>query len=72
MSDTIYKQAVAAGIEIDHHESDLYLKDCKESREVLTGYRFGCNVRRFVSQVDGAMWFDVPFAYDPFWAAKTV
>ena len=25
------------------------------------------NVTRFKSQIDHTIWFDIPFAYDPFW-----
>ena len=71
---TIYDEMKAAGVEMDSHESDLYVKNTPEAREIVAGYEYKSNVTGFTSQIDGAHWLDIPFAYDPWWtrAAETV
>lgn len=53
--------------DIDHHETDLYLKVSEKSAALVAAYDFQGNVERFVSPLDGCAWFDVPFAYTPAW-----
>lgn len=67
---SIYQKAKEIGIEIDSHETDLYLKDCQESRKLIEEYEFKNNVTKFRSQIDKCLWFDVPFAYDPAWEKR--
>jgi len=70
MNKTLYEECVEAGFDLDHHESDLYIKDCTAARALLSR-RGGHYFETFISQIDGSMWLDVPFAYQPFWDAKT-
>lgn len=68
---TIYEQMLEAGVEVDHHESDLYVPANEVTRKILDG----AGVKRDAYHAslfwrDGAAWYDVPFAYDPFWARK--
>jgi hypothetical protein len=66
---SIYKELLDAGVEMDHHESDLYVKVTPKSREILTAYgRRYAEV--FISEIDGLCWYDLPFAYEPFWEKK--
>ena len=67
---TTYEAAIDAGLETDNHESDLYIKDSEAARVIIAGHEFSSNVTRFRSQIDGCIWFDVPFAYDPWWEAR--
>ena len=69
---TIYEKAVATlpASDIDHHYSDLYLKLSKESAAIVSGYEYKNQVHLFVSQIDGCAWYDVPFAYLPYWAER--
>ena len=65
---SIYTAAKSAGLEMDHHEGDLYLKDTPGARELLAvaGKKIdGRNVQPFRSAIDGSAWLDIPFAYDP-------
>ena len=64
---SIYQQLKTAGIELDNHESDLYAKVTPESR-VIVGEYGGAPV--FISQIDGALWYEIPAAFDPFWIAR--
>lgn len=65
---TLYQELKAAGCEIDNHESDLYFRATKEAEAIMR--KHPCNARRFVSQIDGALWWEAPFMFDPFWEAK--
>ncbi len=66
---TIYQLAVSEmqADEISSHESDLYLKCTPVSENLVDGYEFKQNVRKFSSNIDGSMWFDIPFANDLYW-----
>ena len=67
---SIYKQAVLLGEDIDYHESDLYIKVSPVSRELVNGYKHKDQVKTFISQIDNAAWFEVPFEFKPFWDKK--
>ncbi len=70
---SLYSDLIAAGCEIDHHESDLYVKRTPEAVAIIHQHGKtvdGWNVQPFVSQIDGTPWLDIPFAYEPYWAAK--
>lgn len=77
---SLYEDMVEAGVETDHHESDLYVLDTPTARAVLQrhGKLFagdrreagGPYVARFVSEADGRPWVEVPFSYDPFWKGR--
>jgi len=64
---SIYEQVIDAGLPFDHHESDLYIRVCPKAWAMVACYVHKPNVTIFTSQLDGQEWFDVPFAYDPFW-----
>ena len=68
---TLYDEIVEAGIAIDKHESDLYIVDCPKAREILARYpRQERIARGFRSTLDGNLWIDVPFAFEPWWKAR--
>ena len=56
--------------DLDHHETDLYLKVSEASAALVASYAFRGNVEKFRSPLDGCLWFDVPFAYTPAWVEK--
>jgi hypothetical protein len=64
---SIYQELKAAGVPLASHESNLYAKATPEARKILQGYEFKNNVTAFINQVEGGIWFDIPFAYEPFW-----
>lgn len=70
MKATIYKEAKRLGIPTDSHESDLYLKVTTESIELVHKYNKQESATKFISQIDKAQWYDIPFAYDPFWEKR--
>ena len=68
---TIYDELVAAGIPIDSHESDLYVPVTKETIEILAKYPIHKkNTTMFRHQIKGQPYYDIPFAYQPFWDKK--
>ena len=66
----IYDKLKAAGIPLDSHESDLYAKVTPESKKIIADYEFKNNVKTFRSQIDKEGWYDIPFAYKPYWDKK--
>jgi hypothetical protein len=68
---SIYEQLKAAGVPIGSHESDLYAKVTPESTKIIDAYKLKSNVTTFISNRDDKPWYDIPFAYDPFWEYKT-
>ncbi|KKN50721.1 hypothetical protein LCGC14_0629820 [marine sediment metagenome] len=72
---TIYQELKDAGVPLDNHESDLYVKATPEAIEILE--RRGIipttasdYVGIFRSKMDGHIWFDLPFRYDPYWEVR--
>jgi len=68
---SIHSDMIQAGIEVDHHESDLYVRDCPTARAILANHGKqvdGWNVQPFMSlgkhRHDSKPWLDIPFAYD--------
>jgi len=62
---TIYEQMKLVTSDISHHESDLYVLATPETCKIVDSYEFNGNVRTFRSE--GKLYFDIPFAFDPFW-----
>ena len=72
MTETLYTLLVAAGCDIDHHESDLYVRATPEADAIIEAWQIkhGVNREVFRSAIDHSKWYDIPFAYDPFWSKK--
>ena len=70
MQATIYEAMQEIGAEMDNHESDLYVKKTPETEAIVSTWDYTPIVTIFKSQVDGQIWFDIPFAYKPFWDSK--
>lgn len=53
--------------DIDHWESDLYIKSTPQSDMLVKRYGLddAAMLSMFVS--DGAVWYDIPFGYMPYW-----
>ena len=65
---SLYAQLRAAGCVIDHHESDLYVEATPEALTLILAS--GCAYSAFQHQILQRRWYDVPFAYEPWWQAK--
>ena len=70
---TLYEQLKAIGAEIDNHESDLYVRSTPEVDSVILQYSTEKKyvATKFVSQIDGNLWWDVFAMYDPWWAGRS-
>lgn len=74
---SIYQRMLAAGVQIDSHESDLYVPATEQTRKLIADYNqevkqgFRLETRTFTSQIDGKPWIDIFFAYEPWWIARS-
>lgn len=68
---TLYETLQSAGCEMDSHESDLYVRATAEATTILKRFPTQWeNARAFTSQIDGKLWYDVPFAFQPWWERR--
>lgn len=63
----IFEEIKKAGVEYSSWKSDLYFPKNKMTDEIVSRYEFKSKVTTFKDNVTGNTWYDVPFAYDPFW-----
>jgi hypothetical protein len=68
MTMSLYLECLELGIPVDSHESDLYIPVNETTRVLLLKHQQQATT--FVSQIDGALWYDVPFRFDPWWEKK--
>ena len=66
----LMQEIEARKIPFDRHNSDLYLPVTAEVMELLCKYEHRRQVTTFKSQYDGKMWYDIPFAYLPFFEER--
>jgi hypothetical protein len=65
---SLYQELIAAGVEVSNHFSDLYCPVNETTKPILA--RSTLTRSTFVNQAPphvGELWYDVPFAYEPFW-----
>jgi hypothetical protein len=67
---SLYEQLLKAGVKLDHHESDLYAEKTPVSERIIRSYQFRSNVTVFRDNIDHNLWYDIPFAYSPFWEKR--
>lgn len=65
---SIYADCVRLGVPVQNHASDLYIPVNDATRLLLKAH--GLTATTFTNQVEGGLWYDVPFAFDPYWEAK--
>lgn len=65
---SLFEEVISRGIPYEHHESDLYIPFTKETEKLVRNYNV--SAERFISQIDGKVWFDIPFVYEPYWEKK--
>ncbi len=64
---TIHETMKNLGVEISSHYSDLYVPVTEETRTALKNAKPKPYFGTFRSNIDGKMWFDISFAFDPYW-----
>ena len=67
---TLYETCLENDLEIDSHESDLYVKVTADSVPIVEAWVMAnpqfAKPTTFTDQ-NGAAWYDCPFVYDPWW-----
>lgn len=65
----IYAAAVAVlpAEDIDHHHSDLYLRITPTAKALVDRLENKALLSTFRSNIDGAMWYELPFCFTPYW-----
>lgn len=60
--------------DIDSHFSDLYVRVTPKNTELLRQYYDAQGIKKlpetFRSNLGDGKWYDIPFAYDPYWEEK--
>jgi len=52
-----------AGVEFDHHYSDLYIPMNDTTRKILDNYEYAMLATTFKDAITGKIWYDIPFGY---------
>jgi hypothetical protein len=69
---SLYEDLINAGIETANHSSDLYFPVTPETTEILDRHPLEKKIaKQFRNNQDGKQWYDVPFAFLPYWEGKT-
>jgi hypothetical protein len=63
----IYDEVKNQGIEFDNHCSDLYIPVNEQTQELVNNYQYKNSVTAFISNIDQKLWYDIPFAYYPYY-----
>lgn len=64
----LYAALVEMGATMENHESDLYVRLDTSVIRLIARYKFKAQVKTFQSSIpDGGTWYDIPFAYVPYW-----
>ena len=50
--------------------SDLQCKVTKDTTAVIERYKYKHLVTTFRSAIDGTLWYEIPFAYTPWWEER--
>ena len=66
----IYTAMIQCDILVDNHESDLYVPINEITTNIVNCYKFKCNVTRFTNQVTKTLYYDIPFAFNPYWERR--
>lgn len=68
---SLYTELVENNVPVSNHYSDLYFPKNDKTTAILAKYSTQkSNATRFINQVEGGVWYDVPFAFDPYWLNK--
>jgi hypothetical protein len=64
-----YEKLLEIGAKMDSHESDLYVKATPEAWKIIRASGWSCTI--FTDQIDKETWYELPFAYLPYWKGRT-
>lgn len=60
----IQEKLQKAGCVVVHYCTDLHTPVTKESKEIVDNFEFKQNVTEFKSQIDGVLFYEIPFCYN--------
>ena len=66
----IYDALVTAGVAVENHYSDLYFPVNDVTTEIVRQYYGPVALSKFISEIDRKPWYEIPFAYMPYWRAR--
>ena len=61
---------VAKSDQIGNWTCDLQCKVTKDTTAVINRYKYKHLVTTFHSAIDGTLWYEIPFAYNPWWEER--
>lgn len=64
-----YREVLELGVQVESHYGDLYIPVTPETTDLVARYGSAPSVAVFKSQIEGNDWYDIPFAYVPWWEA---
>lgn len=70
MFSMFYEEVIKRGIEHDHHESDLYVPVNDSTKKLVKDLEHRTMVSTFKNNIDGSLWYEIPFAYTPWWEER--
>jgi len=68
---TLYEEIKESGVEIGNHYSDFYFPVTPETTKILAKFPVHqTNARTFINRNNKNLWYDIPFAFMPYWEEK--
>lgn len=71
---SLYERLVEAGCETDSYQSDLYVRETEIAKQIIRDFESEggiSNKENFTSDRDGQRWIELPFAFKPYWDARS-
>lgn len=65
---SLYTDLIEAGQPVSNWQSDLYCPVNEVTRALIE--KHDKKATTFTNQVEGGLWFDVPFAFDTYWEGR--
>ncbi len=66
---SLYTDLIEAGQPVSNWQSDLYTPVNATTRALLKKHGI-TTATTFKNRVEGGIWYDVPFMFDPFWEER--
>lgn len=64
---SIYEAMKNAGVKIENHCSDMYVPKNAITDKIVSDYGASICARVFLDNIDHELWYDIAFAYEPYW-----
>jgi hypothetical protein len=74
MTNDLYAMLKNAGLQIDNHASDLYVRPVADALPIIMEFerqnKIMVTKEYFTSSIDGERWIDLRFMYTPWWELR--